>query len=515
MLAALAPPRHLLAHPLGNFSISQYSALRFDDNQITVHYVVDIAEIPTFQEIQETGLVAKLGDPSVKAYVEKKAVALRDGLTLEVNGRRVVLQAKSEEIIFPEGAGGLPTIKLAVVYSAKLPDRKSTSYRITYRDNNFPGRAGWKEIIAVGSAGAKLLQSSVPEADRSARLSNYPTDLLNSPPQVLEARVEFEPKVNSPSVMAGTVLQARENTVPLAAHNAKLREIASVTAKQSSEPVELKANKQSTPKNAFTELIATKHLNWRLVLFAFVVAAALGGLHALEPGHGKTLVAAYLVGSRGTMKHAIWLGSIVTMAHTAGVYLLGAITLYASKYIVPEQLYPWLTLISGLMILALGCGLFVRRCRGDGLHHHHHDRRDGAYHKHHHDHAHPHLHRHAHHHHHELAEELSLKQLLTLGISGGIVPCPAALVVLLSAVSLQRIGFGLLLIVAFSVGLAAVLIAVGMLVVYARSFAAQLKPGVWTTRWLPLTSSAFIMLFGFALAWQAFQSAGLKLLPIL
>jgi len=167
------------------------------------------------------------------------------------------------------------------------------------------------------------------------------------------------------------------------------------------------------------------------------------------------------------------------------------------------------------MILALGCGLFVRRCRGDGLHHHHHDHRDGAYHKHHHDHAHPHLHRHAHHHHHELAEELSLKQLLTLGISGGIVPCPAALVVLLSAVSLQRIGFGLLLIVAFSVGLAAVLIAVGMLVVYAKSFAAQLKPGVWTTRWLPLTSSAFIMLFGFALAWQAFHSAGLKLLPIL
>ncbi|MBM4299263.1 MAG: hypothetical protein FJ143_16115, partial [Deltaproteobacteria bacterium] len=118
--------------------------------------------------------------------------------------------------------------------------------------------------------------------------------------------------------------------------------------------------------------MATPQWSVTMLLFALVVAAGLGALHALEPGHGKTLVAAYMVGSRGTIKHAMLLGLIVTVAHTAGVYLLGAVTLYASQYIVPEKLYPWLTLTSGLMILGLGCVLFLRRYRGDGQHHHGH-----------------------------------------------------------------------------------------------------------------------------------------------
>ncbi|MGH7888345.1 MAG: nickel/cobalt transporter, partial [Candidatus Binatia bacterium] len=214
--------------------------------------------------------------------------------------------------------------------------------------------------------------------------------------------------------------------------------------------------------------------------------------------------AAYLVGSRGTMKHALLLGLIVTAAHTAGVYLLGAITLYASNYIVPERLYPWLALSSGLMIMTLGLVLFVRRYRAkESRPHHLHG------HTHHH-HGHDHHHHGGHsHHHHELTQDVSLKQLLALGISGGIIPCPAALVVLLSAVSLQRIGFGLLLIVAFSIGLAAVLIAIGLLMVYARQFISRFHAeGPLTNRWLPLTSSAFIVLFGIALSWQALQGAG-------
>jgi nickel/cobalt transporter (NicO) family protein len=272
--------------------------------------------------------------------------------------------------------------------------------------------------------------------------------------------------------------------------------------------IELKPNSQATPRNSFTEIMAKKELGVAIILAALAVAVGLGAFHALEPGHGKTLVAAYLVGSRGTVKHAVLLGLIVTAAHTTGVYILGAITLYASKYIVPERLYPWLGAISGVMIAALGLMLLVRRYQGrDGLlahSHQHHGAHDHGAHGHHHHHDGGHAQ-----HHHEVNQQVSAKQLLALGISGGIVPCPAALVVLLSAVAMQRIGFGLLLIVAFSVGLAAVLIAIGVLMVYARQFMARFQgDGQWTTRWLPLTSSAFIVIVGVALTWQALVRAG-------
>ena len=266
-------------------------------------------------------------------------------------------------------------------------------------------------------------------------------------------------------------------------------------------------------------MIATEKLGLGIILIALGVAAGLGALHALEPGHGKTLVAAYLVGSRGTVQHAFLLGLIVTAAHTAGVYLLGAVTLYASQYIVPERLYPWLGVVSGVLIAGLGAVLLVRRYLGkDELsnHHHHHHLDhshgpDGHDHHHHHHRGHGHSHDHGHKHgDHDVDRQVSFRELLTLGISGGIVPCPAALVVLLSAVSMQRIGFGLLLIVAFSVGLAAVLITIGLLMVSARQFMSRFQVNSrLTTRWLPLTSSAFILVFGIALAVQALQTTGI------
>jgi ABC-type nickel/cobalt efflux system permease component RcnA len=224
------------------------------------------------------------------------------------------------------------------------------------------------------------------------------------------------------------------------------------------------------------------------------------------------------------MKHALLLGLIVTATHTAGVYLLGAVTLYASQYIVPERLYPWLGVVSGVLIAGLGAVLLVRRYLGkDGLsndHHHHHldnshglDDHDHHHHRHRHDHhlgqgySHDHGHTHGGN---EVDRQVSFQELLTLGISGGIVPCPAALVVLLSAVSMQRIGFGLLLIVAFSVGLAAVLITIGLLMVSARHFMSRFQVNSrLTTRWLPLASSAFIFVFGVALILQALRTAGI------
>ena len=128
------------AHPLGNFSISQYSAIRIVGNEIEFRYMIDMAEIPTFQEIQESGIVPKTGDPSLEAYLTRKSELLRDGLTLEVNGKRLPLRAESREIIFPPGAGGLPTMKIGILYKAKLTgDSKNREYLLSYRDGNFPG----------------------------------------------------------------------------------------------------------------------------------------------------------------------------------------------------------------------------------------------------------------------------------------------------------------------------------------------------------------------------------------
>jgi ABC-type nickel/cobalt efflux system permease component RcnA len=256
-----------------------------------------------------------------------------------------------------------------------------------------------------------------------------------------------------------------------------------------------------------------------LLLFAALVAATLGAFHALEPGHGKTVVAAYLVGSRGTARHAMLLGLIVTASHTAGVFLLGAVTLYASRYVVPDRLYPWLGALSGLVIAVLGVYLFLSRYAG-ARHTHEHA----------HDHGHPHSHdpvhshadqdhhgdgrhhhgRHRQHDHRPAGGTVSFRQLLALGVTGGIVPCPAALVVLLSAIALRRVGFGLFLIVAFSVGLAAVLIVIGLLMVHARRLMARVEgTGPVITRWLPLTSSAAITVLGVAIAGQALMSAGI------
>jgi nickel/cobalt exporter len=511
--SVLFAPRAGTAHPLGNFSISHYSGILIGRDAVEVLYFIDMAEIPTFQEIQETGIVPKAGDSSLETYLASKAEALTEGLLLEVSGQRLSLHAEWKEVIFPSGAGGLPTMKIGIRYKGRL-DRTGDAglhHMLHYRDRNFPGRAGWKEIVAVQGPSIKLLSSSVPEMDRSSRLSDYPTDLLNSPPQDLEARVVFTPEPESRLVTgidssasgssAGRTKNDASRAAPQTAKQvAALKQAADTMGDQSPnksdvQPIALSANRSATPRDSFTELVATQELGFGIVLVAAIVAAALGALHALEPGHGKTVVAAYLVGSRGSASHALVLGLIVTAAHTAGVYLLGGVTLYASRYVVPERLYPWLSLFSGLTVAGVGLYLFLKHSTG-ATHVHSHT------HGHHREHRHEHSHRD---HCHEKREQtLSLRELITLGVTGGIVPCPAALVVLLSAVALRRVGFGLFLIVAFSMGLAAVLITIGVLMVYARRFMSHFQgEGVLITRWLPLTSAAVITLFGFGMVVQS------------
>jgi ABC-type nickel/cobalt efflux system permease component RcnA len=529
------------AHPMGNFSISHYSGIRVERSFVEVRYIIDMAEIPTFQEIQQNGLVAKPENGNARSYLSKQGETLRSGLLLTVDGQSVPLRTESAEIIFPPGAGGLPTLKMAFLYRGSIPRSSKTEGNdgdraLYYRDDNFPGRIGWKEVVATAGSGITIANASVPATDRSSQLSNYPTDLLNSPPLDVEANLRLrwndgggvQPKAGlMPSTLAISeaprsitkATDTQQNSGQSGLSRTESVESKPEASGSQPAPVPESAmlpNRQGTPQSRFTQLMTTNQFGIWFLLGAAAIAAGLGALHALEPGHGKTIVAAYLVGSKGTAYHAFLLGLIVTASHTASVYALGAVTLYASKYIVPEQLYPWLGAVSGLLIAALGSYLFLQRFAGheighshgtDGHHHHH-----GLGHTHAHAHSHDGLeHSHDQHGHTPgIRGDVSHRQLLALGITGGIVPCPAALVVLLSAVALNRVGFGLFLIVAFSVGLAAVLIAVGMLMVYARQFMSRFRSdGLLTSRWLPLTSAAVITFLGLAIAVRSLVTSGI------
>jgi ABC-type nickel/cobalt efflux system permease component RcnA len=276
----------------------------------------------------------------------------------------------------------------------------------------------------------------------------------------------------------------------------------------------------------FANLIASKQLTPAVIALALLLALVLGAGHALTPGHGKTIVAAYLVGARGTAKHAIFLGITTTVTHTAGVFAIGFVTLWISNYILPEQLYPWLEFISGLLVVGIGLVLFrgrlkslLRRRTADG------GRRTTDEHGHDHDHSHDHSHDHDHGHNHSHSQDhgphnhshmppgadggpVTWRGLLALGISGGLLPCPSALVVLLSAIALHRVAFGMLLIVAFSIGLAGVLTGIGLLLVYARRLFERFPTDGRLLQALPVASAAFVTLAGVVIAAGALAQAG-------
>jgi ABC-type nickel/cobalt efflux system permease component RcnA len=244
------------------------------------------------------------------------------------------------------------------------------------------------------------------------------------------------------------------------------------------------------------------------LLFALGAAVVLGAAHALQPGHGKTIVAAYLVGSRGTAWQALVLGATVTATHTAGVYALGLATIFLSQYVVPERLYPILEVVSGGLVLGLGGWLLVKRLLAVVQHRrlaHAHEHHDHAHeHAGGHDHGHDHDHGHGHGHGHAHAGATSWRGLLALGVSGGLLPCPEALMVLLITIAAHQVLFGLALIVAFSLGLAGVLVSFGLLLVYARGLFGRLDLHTrLVPRVLPVASALVIVVAGSLITAQA------------
>ena len=262
---------------------------------------------------------------------------------------------------------------------------------------------------------------------------------------------------------------------------------------------------------ALENMVGSRELSAGLIVGAMALALFLGAVHGLEPGHGKTIVAAYLVGTRGTVGNAVFLGGVVTVTHTFSIILLGLVALFATQWVTTEAIMPWMGTASGLLIVGLGGWLLVNQLRGTGPghHHHHHGHHHHGDHDHgDHDHGDHHHGDHGHGHSHEIPGPVTLGSLLALGISGGIVPCPGALIVLLTAIGLGRVAFGLVLLVVFSFGLAAVLIAVGVLFVKARPLVERFSgEGKWLQR-LPIASSVVIIFVGLGITVKTLMSIG-------
>ncbi|MGH2593856.1 MAG: nickel/cobalt transporter [Anaerolineae bacterium] len=523
------------AHPLGNFTINHYAGLRVTRDAVAIDYVLDMAEIPAFQEISTFDANGN-GQPDAAetaGYHSAKCDAIRSDLDLHMNGQPLALVQDSSAIEFPSGAGGLLTLRLTCAFrAAYVPaaENAGTPFRVRleFKTNSYADRLGWREIVVT--ADGVSLQGDVASTSVSHRLSVYPDDLLSSPLDQREISFDFSLAAvpgQSPTPHSGAQAASNPSTP-------------------------LRAGFQAPTPNrddAFTQLIILQDLTPLTLLFALGVSFVWGALHALSPGHGKTVVAAYLVGTRGTARHAVTLGLTVTLTHTAGVFALGLVTLFASNYILPEQLYPWLSLASGLLVIGIGLTLLVTRYRaarsGRSLipqlhahadhhhaHHPHHDQghvhdqqHDDHVHDHHHDHDHAHDHQHGDHvHDHHPADHahdhghthdpydangrITLRSLLALGISGGLIPCPTALVVLLSAIALGRVGFGLMLIVAFSAGLAAVLMAIGLLFVQGRRLFDRIPAENRMLRLLPLAGAFLVIVTGVVMTAQAIASVG-------
>jgi ABC-type nickel/cobalt efflux system permease component RcnA len=453
-VGVLLMPAAASAHPLGNFTVNTFAGIVLSPGAVRVDYVVDLAEIPTVQAMPELDAD---GDGSVTAveraaWASGRARELLDGLTLEIDGEPIALQVSASHAELAPGQGGLAVVRLEASFAGPAPREGA----LTFVDGNFAGRVGWHEVVASTEDGVALDRSDVPGSSPSDRLRAYPDGLLSSPLDVRAATVTFGPG-----------------------------------AGPSTAPADAGPETSGGPRTSDGALAGLLERTGPLMVLALGLAAVFGALHALGPGHGKTLMAAYLVGAGGRVRQAVAVGGAVAVMHTASVLGLGVVVLTATELFAPERVYPWLGLASGLIALGLGASLLVSRLgawSGRGPHDH-----DHAGHGH--DAAHG-----AHEHAHRVpdAPPLSRRGLTALAVAGGILPSPTALVVLLGAIAVHRVAYGLALIGAFSLGLAGALVVVGILAIRARDLMSRRMSGR-VARVLPLASAAAIAVLGLVL----------------
>ncbi|MFE7899831.1 nickel transporter [Streptomyces sp. NPDC057424] len=519
----LLPAATASAHPLGNFTVNRYDGLVAAPGELRVHHVEDLAEIPATQagpDIERLGIDMWARERCATAAADSRAT---------VDGRGVALTAERSQARVRPGQAGLDTLRVECELTAPLPSGEQT-VALGFRGAGASGGPGWREITARGDR-MTLAASDVPEKSISDELTSYPEELLSSPADTASAALRVRP--------GGAALAEGESDAPAA----------SVLPRG--------ADRWT---RALDDLVARQDLSAGFAALALLIAVVLGAMHALAPGHGKTIMAATAAarGGQARMKDVLPMAASVTVTHTLGVVALGLLVTAGSA--AAPSVIAWLGVASGLLVTLAGASLVRRALRhrahthphgrhhGHGAHTHDHDDHHHGHDGHHHDHAHDHDHDHAHDHHHDHDHDHdhphdhphspshphtiehthggfthshpvapTLRGTILMGFAGGLVPSPSAVVVLVGAAALGQAWFGLLLVVAYGVGLALTLTAAGYAVVKAGSGMTRLldRRPRWTAgpmaalvrRTAPLGSAFAVVVLGAGLVFKGAASA--------
>jgi nickel/cobalt exporter len=431
-LLVLAPAQPADAHPLGNFSVNQLGALTFRSDRVELRAIVDFAELPTLQN--RAAVNAEGSGP----YGDKTCGMVARSYLVSVGDERLTWTVRRSSLSYHPGAAGLSTSRLTCEMSgpARLDRRASVIVENTYLTD----RVGWRELTASGQ-GVRLSRTAPPTTSASDELRAYPADLLTAPLDMRSARFHSIPGVDAGR--GDAVAGPPAGAAPwLGSAEARLR-----------------------------ALVEDDLSPW-IAALAVMLATLLGAAHAALPGHGKTVMAMYLAGRAGRPRDAAAVGAAVTLTHTGGVVAIGLV-LSGAVSIAGECVLGWLEVASGALVAVVGAAMLWSALRHGGhLRPHPHP----------HKHPHPHPDHVDHQHDHHVAEGADPHGrhrrsssrttrrlgLAAIGIAGGLVPSPSALILLLGAIALGRAAFGLLLVLAYGVGMAGTLTAAGLLLLWLR-----------------------------------------------
>lgn len=450
------------AHPLGMSSVNRYVGVDPRAAQLEIDYLLDLAELPAYAEIERIDVDhdERITPQERDRFLDRMVPGIARGLDVRVNGVRVALAEVGRTLEAPPGQNGLSTLRVAVIFAAPWPGPEAR-VTVQVRDAFRPERPGWREIDAVPGGAARVVSSSLPATlPRAGPSLVYPEERPDGRglPQTDEATFVFDRSEAAQGESAGAAV-ARGVVSRRGAASESARLVAM-----------LRAGPQSLSA----------------ALLSLALALLLGASHALSPGHGKAMVGAWLVGSRGTVRHALLLGLAITLSHTASVFALALLALAIERTVGTEKLVKTLELAAGALIVAVALAQLPGRWRrfrqpSSAAGHAH----DGGAHS------------------HAVPERLDLRGLVLMGVSGGVVPCPGALVLLLAALSLGKLLWGIGLLVAFSAGLAAVLSLVGAAAVLGRRWLDRFEVSSKALRVLPVLSSAAVSALGAALVLRA------------
>jgi ABC-type nickel/cobalt efflux system permease component RcnA len=520
------------AHPLGNTTVNVYERIALEADSIHIRYVLDVSEIPAVREQQfaDTNDDGTVDERESHTYLEGFWVYMEPKLTLIVDGEARPLTRDNQVLTFPPGQGGLTLMRAVYDLSAPYPEIAAGEVvDASFLETTFDGVPGWHEIIVQGGPGSSLVESSVPAEDLTDELTSYPEDMLNDPLGIREAIFRF-------SLDAGSVAPSPRTSASPPASGSSGGATSPLPSLAPRPPVDQPPDPPGSgrPEDPLVALVGPE-VTPAAMLLGVMVALGLGALHAVSPGHGKTLIAAYLIGTRANVRQGLWLGVTVAVTHTAGVFLLGVATYFATEWVIPDRIVSWLAVATGGLITVLGTMLLWRawriwRSRSSADPHEH-----GISGSHSHGAAGGHSHsgdgRGADRKRRQrkdpacsqptpkaalvpdaLVPALQKRDVAALGIVGGLIPSGSALLLLLSSVALGQVALGVVLILAFGLGMALVLAGISVGVVLMRR-----SPIMGWERWtdprlrriaaaLPLLSGAIVSVFGLLLTVEALRA---------